>query len=825
VLGNLLMSVLSPCLAACGSALRRAPSAVRSARGAAIVTLALLLGLPSSPSPAAAFVRQPLAQARAVQPSQVNQANETASNNVAGLRVDAALAHWWQAVWVRYASGAILLVAIVAATWLVRRRAVRERRLNDALKQREERLRMALWGAGEEFWDWNVPTGVLSRFGANRLLGFADEQELSSEEWRHHSVHPDDLSRVEDLLDAHLEGRSDYYESEHRIRTAAGRYVWVRARGKVAERDSNGEVLRVAGTARDVTAERAAARDRLIFESVINNMSEAVAVTDAEFNFVYVNPAFNKVTGYDNSEVIGRNADLLDCEQRAASLKTLIRSELNELGSWRGELWQRRRNDAEFLCLLELQSISGIAADERLCVAVFTDITQRKRIEQELRYLANYDQLTALPNRALFIERTGDALAQARQNASMVGVLFIDLDRFKHVNDSLGHAAGDRLLKAAAQRIHLALPRGATLARLGGDEFTVLLPDLTSEGDAEAVALTLLAAFSNAIGTIDNSETMITPSIGISVHPAHGDTTDALLQRADAAMYAAKASGRNTWVLYTHALEEAAQDRARMARRMQRALGRDEFSLVFQPQIRLKDRAIIGVEALLRWSDGSFLQRTPDSFIELAEDTGQIVPLGRWVLGEAIRQLAAWRLLGLGRLCVAVNVSMLQLLRGDLPGAMADLFREFDVEPEQLSIELTETMLMADAAQSLQTLRQIRELGVLIAIDDFGTGYSSLAQLTRLPVDTLKIDRSFISEIPMNPASTAVTATVIAMARNLGLSVVAEGVETTEQLAFLAERGCDAVQGFLFSKPLAADALAEYVRNYPPRAAISSPDA
>jgi diguanylate cyclase (GGDEF)-like protein/PAS domain S-box-containing protein len=567
------------------------------------------------------------------------------------------------------------------------------------------------------------------------------------------------------------------------------------------------------GTARNIMGTRAADREHRIAQEVIRSMTEALTVTDLEFRFVSVNPAFTRMTGWREHEVIGRVASILNCSQHPPEHYLAMREALERNGHWRGELWQRRKDNEEFLCWLELTEVRDASGARTHFVGVLNDITDRKRAEQELRYLANYDTLTGLPNRTLLSERLGHAIIRARRGNRKVAVLFLDLDRFKHVNDSMGHAAGDRMLKAAGSRLRHVVREGDTVARLGGDEFTVVLEDVAGNLEAEHIAQKVIAAFDQPLELDNGQEVVITPSIGISFYPDHGQVPTDLLKFADTAMYQAKERGRRTYMVYTEAMDAAARLRATTVAALRKALERNEFSLVYQPKLSLLDERVTGVEALLRWRSEDLGNVPPTSFIPIAEETGMIIEIGDWVVSQACAQLARWRDAGVRDVTMSVNVSVLQLLRGELTQRLCDILAEHDIAPNQLELELTESMVMANAEQSITTLRQLKAVGVTLAIDDFGTGYSSLSYLKRLPIDTLKIDKEFVGDITTDPDDEAITATVITMAHSLGLNVVAEGVESAEQVEYLREQGCDEIQGHWLSLALGPDQCLSFLRD------------
>jgi len=708
---------------------------------------------------------------------------------------------WWNSLPMKIAYALFALVAVLIARELIRKRRVGEQRYHREIKEREDRLRLALWGSGDEFWDLDMDSGVLVRLSSDRR-GNQREESVVVYDWVRETVHPDDQRAIAQRLDDHITGKTQLFESEQRIRLAGGSWIWVLARGKIVERNEAGRPLRICGTVRNVTATREAERERRIAQEVIGSMSEAVSVTDLDFRFVSINPAFTRITGWQENEVQGRSAALMNCSQHSPEHYQSLRDALARDGHWRGELWQRRKDGEEFLSWLQATEVRDARGQRTHFVQVITDITERKRNEQELRYLANFDTLTGLPNRTLLFERLGHAVIRARRGGRKVAVLFLDLDRFKHVNDSMGHAAGDRMLKAAGSRLRDNVRDGDTVARIGGDEFNVVLEDLSDAMEAERVAQKLIAAFEMPLELDDGQEVVISPSIGISLYPDHAQTPTDLLKFADTAMYQAKDHGRKTYKVYTESMDAAARLRATLVGALRKALERGEFRLVYQPKLSLLDERITGVEALLRWNSEDLGEISPSTFIPIAEETGLIVEIGDWVLDQACRQLAAWNRAGLRDVSMSVNISVLQLQRGELTQRLCDVLADNDMAPNQLELELTESMIMANAEQSITTLRQLKAVGVTIAIDDFGTGYSSLAYLKRLPIDTLKIDKEFVGDITTDPDDEAITATVITMAHSLGLNVVAEGVEIAEQVEYLREQGCDEVQGHWLSHPL-----------------------
>ena len=727
---------------------------------------------------------------------------------------------WWDSPALRalYAvlTGGVMLL-LIGMAWSRRRS---ERAYRQDSSAREQRLKLALWGSGDALWELDLREGVLHRMGSENTLGGPREENISIDDWRRYAVHQDDLPQLENALAEHLAGRTPYFESEHRLRNGDDCWIWVRARGKLSETDASGQPLRVIGTSRDISAELAREREHSIADLVVRSMGEAVAVNDAQMRFVAVNPAFTRMTGYSEREIVGQPASVLDSpDQPEASLQ--VRTQIESSGHFRGELWQRKRDGEPILCHIEINEIRDSHGERTHFVAVLTDVTARRRAEQELHYLANYDPLTGLPNRTLLTERLGEAILRARHMGRLVAVLFVDLDRFKHVNDAHGHSVGDRALQAAARRLRAVVRDDDTVARLGGDEFTVVLERVAQTADAEDVARKILEIFSETMDLGDGREAQITPSIGIALYPNHGLAPTDLLKYADIAMYRAKERGRNTWAVYTEALDAEVRQRADLIAALQRALKREELHLVYQPKLSLSEDRITGVEALLRWHSEEFGSIPPSLFIPLAEEIGLIGLIGEFVIERACAELAGWRDAGLEGVTMAVNLSVAQLTRGDISSYLFDTLARHRLAPQLLELELTESMLMQDPERSRAILEAINNVGVTLAIDDFGTGYSSLAYLQRLPLDTLKIDQTFVAKLTHSPDDETILGTIVLMAHALGLNVVAEGVETQEQIEYLREKDCDEIQGYRIAQPMPGPACLAFIQKHAARRAAS----
>lgn len=555
------------------------------------------------------------------------------------------------------------------------------------------------------------------------------------------------------------------------------------------------------GVVRDITERKKAIEELHLAYKVIENTAEGVFITDAEQNIQSVNPAFTSITGYSEEEVLGKNPKILSSGRQGPEFYEQMWRSINETGQWQGEIWDRRKNGEVYPEWLNISVIKDGNGEVANYVAVLSDITAIKQAEERLQYLAHHDLLTDLPNRLLFQDRLQQALAQARREGGMLGVLFLDLDRFKLINDTLGHNFGDLLLKAVAERLAGCLRLSDTFARQGGDEFIAVLGSLSHARDAGKVAKKLLEALSTPF-TLEGREIFLSASIGISLYPVDGEDVDTLVKHADAAMYRAKEQGKNTYKFYSKTMNATSFRQLEMENKLRRALEGGEFSLHYQPRVNLSTMEITSAEALLRWRDPQQDFISPAEFIPMAEENGLIVPIGKWALYTACYQVKAWQDAGFPHFPVAVNLSSRQFQQKALLKTVARVLTETELNPSCLELELTESILMNDVKSTLSTLHKLKDMRVQISIDDFGTGYSSLSYLKRFPVDSLKIDISFIREVTTNPEDAAITKAIISMAHSLSLKVVAEGVETVEQLNFLRAHGCDEMQGFYFSKPL-----------------------
>ena len=490
---------------------------------------------------------------------------------------------------------------------------------------------------------------------------------------------------------------------------------------------------------------------------------------------------------------------------------------LLDTGHWQGEIWNRRKNGEIFPEHMSLSAVRDPAGEITHYVCMFTDISEEKAQQRRLEFLAHNDALTGLSNRSWFGHQLEQAVQEARASGEFIAVLLLNLDRFKDVNDSYGHTIGDEVLKHIARQVQSALRPGDVLGRMAGDELAVVARHLRHADGAAAMARHLIQAVAEPWRSPDGLEVVAGVSVGICMFPEHASTTELLLQGAHAAVYGAKARGRGAWCFFHEAMTQAARERLELESRLRLALMQGHLQMYYQPQVDIATGRILGAEALVRWNDPQEGLISPARFIPVAETSGVIGPLGEWVLREVCRQGQAWRDAGLPELMLAVNVSPRQFHLTDLAGCASAALADSGFPARLLELEITETALAERTEEARQVLVRLRELGLRIAVDDFGTGYSSLAQLKRFPIDVLKIDQGFIRDIPQSEDDMAISAAIIAMGHSMGLSVLAEGVETEGQLAFLRERGCDTYQGYLCSRPLPAEGFAALLRAQPPQ--------
>lgn len=579
--------------------------------------------------------------------------------------------------------------------------------------------------------------------------------------------------------------------------------------GPLPRLDSSGQPGGYVTSFRDITAQRQAEARLQLAARVFDNLSEAMTITGADGLIQSVNPAFTTITGYTEAEAVGHTpGSLLGSGLHGKDFYLDMWNALQSEGKWQGEIINRRKDGETYPEWLSITAVRDEHGAVVQYLALFSDITERKQAEAYIHHLAYHDPLTGLANRLLFQDRLDNAMHQAHRTRRPMAIMLLDLDRFKSINDSLGHPAGDVLLKFVSQRLSRLLREGDTLARLGGDEFALLLPEISSHADAASLASRMLNEFELPF-EVEGREVFTTTSIGIAVYPSDGEAPDVLLKHADVALYNAKDAGRSAFRFFLESDSENSLDRLELETALRHAVARNELRLYYQPQINARTGVIQGVESLVRWQHPVRGLIQPDRFIPLAETTGYIDILGRWCLETACRQMAAWHAMGLPIERVAVNVSARQLRNPDFAAMVLEIVKSTGIDPSWLEIELTESSLADDPDRTFGLFAQLRQKGIRIAIDDFGTGYSSLSYLSRYPVDVVKIDKSFVQGMGSEPESRSVVQAVILLAHALSMETVAEGVETEVQRRRLTELECDQLQGYLYAGPCTPEQILE----------------
>lgn len=693
------------------------------------------------------------------------------------------------------------------------------RRAEQALRDSRERLQLLLDSMAEAAYGVDAEghcTFVNRAF--LEILGYPDESEVLGRN-THKLIHH-----------THADGRP-YPESECRMFRAYRANQTINVSDEVFWRKDgtplpveywsspivvDGTVVGAIATFVDITSRTQAEAQLSLAAKVYEQSGEGIMITDAQCRIVMVNQAFTAISGYSEAEALGRNPNMLSSGRHDQSFYAAMWAAITTEGSWQGEVWNRSKDGSLYLEMLSIIRVLDARGQVSHYIGISSDITQHKAAQARIQRLAHYDPLTGLPNRVLLGDRIGHELSAAQRNRTQVAIMFVDLDHFKNVNDTLGHRVGDELLVTVATRLKAVVREVDTVARQGGDEFILVLPD-TDSGGAAHVAEKLLENIAQPC-QIDGLELSVTLSIGIAMYPSDGEDFEALSKCADAAMYRAKHDGRNTYRFFTADMQARSVRSLQMESALRRALERNQLSLHYQPQLSLHDGGLIGVEALLRWEHPEIGMVAPAEFIPIAEESGQILPIGEWAMRRAVQQMKAWVDGGLAPMAMAVNLSAVQFRYRHLPERVSQILEEVGLPPQYLELELTESVAMDDAPAAIAIMDNLYERGIRMSIDDFGTGYSSLSYLKRFKVHRLKIDQSFVRGIAEDPEDRAIVSAIIRLADSLGLLTIAEGVETDGQLAFLCEQGCREVQGYYFSKPLEAGRFEAFARTAYPAA-------
>jgi len=576
-------------------------------------------------------------------------------------------------------------------------------------------------------------------------------------------------------------------------------------------RNAKGEVTSLLGATRDITQRKADENTRILQTQAMEQSPNAVIITDFKANIEYVNTAFIQNTGYTLEEVIGQNPRLLKSGNTPAHAYDEMWTALVKQEKWQGEFINKRKDGTNYIYSINVAPVIDHTGKTTHYIAIEEDISEQKKTQEKIHYLANYDVLTGLPNRIQMDDHLQYTLNLAKRNEGYFAIIFLDLDHFKAINDTLGHSVGDLLLMELSQRLNFAIREEDTASRMGGDEFVLLLPQTDANGAAQ-VAQKLLSSISKTF-LIEDHELSVTASLGIALYPSDGSDIETLSKNADVAMYRAKQEGRNAYCFFTNEMQQNSQRNLELSNALHNALQRNEFHLVYQPQFRAKDGSVIGAEALIRWEHPQLGFVSPAEFIPIAEDNGTILSIGEWVLRTAVSQASQWHQNAMP-LIMAVNLSAVQFRHPNLPSLITDILKEAGLSPQYLEIELTEGVAMHDPKDAINIMNALHEIGVRMSIDDFGTGYSSLAYLKQFKVYKLKIDQSFVRDISTDPEDKAIVNAIIQLGHSLDLITIAEGVETLDQLQYLQKQACDEIQGYYYSKPLLATMFEKFYHSH-----------
>ncbi len=642
----------------------------------------------------------------------------------------------------------------------------------------------------------------------NKLLGYESDELIGAK--------IDDITYAEDKILSDLNRMKLYNDKslnevgfEKRYLHKNGEPIWVHVALSLS-RDEYGKEKYLIGFIKDIRERKEDEKQLLLSAAVFENTNEGIVISDKEMNIQAVNRAFSEIVGYSESEVLGKSALFLRSTFHNEKFYKDMWSSILKVGYWKGEMWSVRKNGQQFPQWLNISTIKDAKGEIQNYIGVISDITTMKQSEEELEFLAHHDPLTKLPNRLLLSARIDQAIKRARRESSKFAILFLDLDKFKEINDTYGHSYGDEILITVTQRFKSIIRENDTIARIGGDEFVLLIEDVENLTDIEPILTKVLSSFEKEI-LVNKQPFKLSASIGISIYPDDGENQEELIKNADTAMYEAKDAGRNTYRFYTQDMTQDLFNKMLMKNEITKAIENKEFVLHYQPQVSIDSGRVLGAEALVRWNHPQMGLLYPDKFIQITEQTKLIIPLGKLIMQMACKQVKEW--IDIGLLCgrLSINISAIQIQYSDLYATVVEVLEETKLSGSYLEFEITESFMMKNPKEAIALLKKLRNLGITFAIDDFGTGYSSLSYLKQLPVDKLKIDRSFIMDLPDDREDVAITSTIIAMSKSLGLSVIAEGIETKEQHEFLKAKGCYEGQGYFYSRPLDAKSFLEFL--------------
>lgn len=675
-----------------------------------------------------------------------------------------------------------------------------------ALLNSQNRLSKSMEVSHLGLWEWDLDNDCIYHSHFHKLFGSSNT--TTSQFLRHlkGNTHPDDFRTARKALISHMRGNTEQYLVRYRIRQEDGSWSWFEDSGQTVEWNDKGRSVRMLGTRRDVSREMEHTEQLKLGSIVFQNTTEAIAILDKRFHFMMINNSFITMTGYDSDEVIGKHTmDLGDSLEKRDTLKAITK-ELEQSDFWQGEITDQRKSGSAYPMWLKINVVRDKANKISHYICLLSDLTARKEVDRKLRYLTYYDKLTGLVNRDLFMDRLHSSLQHSHRSDTPLALFLINLDRFKLINDTFGHAAGDRVLRTAAERLSQIFNDADTVSRYNSDEFAIAVEFDQDIADIEKKARKAIEVLNIPV-QIENKDLILSASIGISISPLHTKGMHTLINQAELARNQAKTMGGNVFHLYSEHLGDSSAERLHLENELHNALEKHQFEVFYQPKQSLKSNRIESAEALIRWNHPTHGLISPVKFIPLAEEIGLINKIGEFVLRTACIQARRWSSRGYGDLKVSVNLSAQQLKAEGFMRLLETIIQETELAPQRLTLEITESLLMDDVEETIRKLQEIRDLGVGLSIDDFGTGYSSLSYLKRFPIDILKIDQSFIKDINNNSDDAAITKAIIAMAHSLDLRVIAEGVETIESREFLRDQNCDLIQGFLVSRPLSNDQM------------------
>ena len=706
---------------------------------------------------------------------------------------------------------AFVLLGIYRFLHLEHKSAIQINQSKNALRTSEERLNIALVGGREGIWELDIEAQLIYiERGGCEISQINEKQITMSLVDFQNIIHLEDKKRVKLYFDSFdLSKDNNIFGVEFRTtREIDNDYCWLQLKGALAQSNDKEDSKKIIGTIANITDDKKADEQLQLYASAFNNSTSGISILDKRFFIVATNKAFSHITGFSFEEVIGKPPTFITLNNNPLATPENVDKQIADRGFWTSEIISRNKNGEHFIMDVELNPVINNNKNITHYVCIFSDVTKKKKSEEDLWTMANHDILTGLPNRGLFRKKLEKTILKTNRDNETMALLFLDLDKFKQVNDTLGHEAGDELLKKIASFLNKSIHKGDTVARLGGDEFAIILENIGEKKNIERIANQLMEPFIDGF-YINNKNSGVGLSIGISLYPQNADNSDNLLRCADTAMYHSKTHEDEKINFYSISMSEHINRRNLLEQELRIAIETNDESLCiyFQPQINVKTSTVIGFEALSRWIHPTLGTISPEEFIPIAEDSGLIIPLGRRVIRQACQQLKQCHAQGYNDLRIAVNISAKQFLLANVPLDVLEIIESENIDAKYLELELTESLVVDNPEKTIVMLTALKEMGIRLSIDDFGTGYSSLSYLSQFPLDILKIDKSFINQMETNNKGLALTQTIIAIAHNLSLEVVAEGVETEQQLNLLRKLSCEYVQGYFFSKPIPASEI------------------